>query len=152
MHKKIAARLVKSDYPYLTSAVVLTNRNWSRVTTELPNLLRGRKSIWVTGKDQKLSELENHGFDIDDFVWQHSVPFKDAWSARVNAYEATVQAPEGSVIMLSCGPLSRVLAHRVFQERPDLTVLDIGSLLDCWTRDVWLRCHDGSLPPCPECN
>jgi hypothetical protein len=151
-HRTLAAQCVKADYPHLTSAVVLTNRNWSRVTATLPSLMENWETVWVTGKDQDLNALEMQGFSLDSFLWQHSVPFKNAWAERETAFKTLIQAPQGALAMLSCGPLSRVLAHRVFEARPDMTVLDIGSLLDCWTRDVWLRCHDGTLPHCPECN
>ena len=58
----------------------------------------------------------------------------------------------GAVVMITCGPMSRVLAKDWFSERPDLTVLDIGSTWDPYTRDVWHSCHNGTLPPCKGCN
>ena len=145
-YSDVAKRLVDTNYEYLTHAVVFTNRNWKRVIEEIPELMKDRTVYWISGHDQDISKLP---FSIEK---QHVVPVKDAWRVYPSMKALHNEFEQGATVMLTCGPMSRVLTKDWFSERPDLTVLDVGSTWDPYTRDVWHRCHNGTLPACPGCN
>jgi hypothetical protein len=145
-YSDVAKRLVDTDYEYLTHAVVFTNRNWKRVVAEVPELMKDRTIYWVSGHDQDISKLT---FTITE---QHIVPAVNAWKVYQSIKDLVYKFEKNSIVMISCGPMSRVLTKDWFSLRPDLTVLDIGSTWDPFTRDVWHNCHKGTLTPCPECN
>lgn len=145
-YSDVAKRLVDTDYEYLTHAVVFTNRNWKRVVAEVPELMKDRTIYWVSGHDQDISKLT---FTITE---QHIVPAVNAWKVYQSIKDLVYKFEKNSIVMISCGPMSRVLTKDWFSLRPDLTVLDIGSTWDPFTRDVWHNCHKGTLAPCPECN
>lgn len=60
-----------------------------------------------------------------------SCPLKNAWLDvdRLVSDAATFATP-GDVVGLSCGPAAKVLAHRLHQLRPDVTIIDFGSMFD----------------------
>lgn len=60
-----------------------------------------------------------------------SCPLKNAWLDvdRLVSDAATFATP-GDVIGLSCGPAAKVIAHRLHQLRPDVTLVDFGSMFD----------------------
>jgi len=145
-HSKLAKELVRSEYKYQTCAVVLTNRNWRDFISLFPNLIGDRQVVWISGNDQKLDNL-NFKIDRHEFV-----NTQDAWASYDKLENYCDELEKGSIIILSCGPLSRILTRKWFEKRPDLTILDVGSVWDPFTRDVWHRCHTGQLPPCEGCN
>jgi hypothetical protein len=145
-YSDIADNLIDLNYEYLTHAVVLTNRNWEQVVAEVPELIKDKTVYWVSGHDQDISKLT---FTITE---QHIVPAVNAWRVYPSMKDLLSKFEENSIVMISCGPMSRVLTKDWFSLRPDLTVLDIGSTWDPFTRDVWHNCHKGILAPCPECN
>jgi hypothetical protein len=145
-YSAIANHLVDLDYKHLTHAVVLTNRNWERVVAEVPELIKDRTVYWVSGDDQDISKLT---FTITE---QHIVPAVNAWRVYPSMKDLLSKFEKNSIVMISCGPMSRILTKDWFSERPDLTVLDVGSTWDPFTRDVWHSCHNGTLPACPGCN
>jgi hypothetical protein len=145
-YSEAVKRVLTEDYDYYTSAVVLTNRNWKTAIEEIPPLLKDRHVTWIAGKGQNTKELT---FKVHT---QWEVPVQNAWRdyERMNSLLGLI--PMNEVVMLSCGPMSRVLSQEWFALRPDLTIIDAGSTWDPFTRDVWHRCHKGNLPPCSECN
>lgn len=145
-HYKLADELVRSDYEYKTCAVVLTNRNWKDFVQKFPGMIQDRKVVWISGDDQN---LDNLNFSVD----QHKfVNTQDAWAEYESVKDYYNEIEEGSIVILSCGPLSRILTRKWFEKRPDLTIIDVGSVWDPFTRNVWHRCHTGQLPHCPGCN
>lgn len=154
LHADLAWKCVDRDYEYLTCAVVLCNDNWQRCRELLDEI--GDREVWlVTGDDQDWSGLmKEHG--VGNYV-QHKVPTKDSWAHRGEVMELVDEIPKGAVVMLSCGPLSRVLAHRWWKKRQDVTILDVGSTYDPFTRHVRHKCHKWSegrnrAKYCPHCN
>lgn len=143
---KHAIRLVDPKYKYLTKAVVTTNRNWKLFTTEIPKIVKDNKVYWVSGKSQDISKLE---FKVSYHMEVHD---KDAWSVYRYIADNGNVFQEGSIVFLSCGPMSRVLARRWFEQNPTATYLDVGSAFDPWTRGVRHACHRGTLAPCKGCN
>lgn len=148
-HRQEAAKRCNPKwYPHTTLAVVLTNRNHQRWQEEFPSALAHRRVTWVGPMEQKLGGLPF--YDLIDY--QIVVPAQDAWGFWEN--NSTIQPiPKGQVVLTSCGPLGRVLAHRWFAGRPDLTIIDVGSIYDPLTLGrKTARIHQGKLPPCRECH
>ena len=154
MHSMIASALVRADYPYLTKAVVLTNRNWELFISRISGLVERYNHVaWIGGSLQHVDKLPFHVHST------YSVPMQDAWSK----YQLLRNRPltPGSLTFMSCGPLSRVLAKEWFERCPEATFIDIGSTFDPFTKDLWLNCHKwadtengrrNAVRPCPECN
>jgi hypothetical protein len=149
-HRKVADELVPKDYKFRTLAVVTTNRNWELFVQQFNNIAVSRKIVWVSGSDQDITKLAF----TDNIVSQVCLPLKNSFCEYDNImHDKLVDTfPSGSIIVLSCGPLSRVLAYEWWKHRKDCTYLDVGSAFDPFTRNVWHRCHKGELPPCKECN
>jgi hypothetical protein len=143
---QLARSLVNLDYEYLTHAVVITNRNWMKFKEAFPSTIGERKVVWISGDDQKFEKL---GFPVHISC---QLKPQDSWDQYQETKELYQDMPEGAIVILSCGPLSRVLAREWFEKRPDVTFIDAGSTWDPYTRDVWHRCHLHILPPCSECN
>lgn len=134
--RKLYDEIVSSDYPHQTHATVLINNGrWWRTFDNFCEGVGDRTVVWIGGESQDLSDFEERGIKIDRI----KVPEQDGWSI----YERlkTISLNDGEVVVLSCGPMSRVLACDYYSTNPNLTVLDIGSVFDPLTRDVWFRCH-----------
>ena len=137
-----------ANYRNLTYAVILSNRNRERFLKEFPGVLRSRRLTWVGPMAQKLGGLPFYPLIDNQIV----VPERNAWEFWQS--NSTIQPiPPDQVVLLSCGPLARILAHRWFEARPDLTIIDLGSIYDPITMGIEsARIHRGTLPPCPECH
>jgi len=55
-------------------------------------------------------------------------------------------------VILSLGPLERILAKEWFELKDDVTYLGLGSMFDPWTRGVSHSYHKGTLKTCKICN
>lgn len=146
-----AKKIVRVDYPYLTKAVVNTNRNWKKVIEEFPKRTKGRNVKMVVGVDQDLFNLSKVlNWEIQEWF---RLPLQNAWGVcdwmKSTIWEDLIP---GDIVLFSCGPLARVLVRRWFEKRPDCTFIDVGSTFDPYTRNVWHRCHKGTLPSCRGCN
>ena len=143
---QILASQCDSHYPHLCTATVLTNSNWKKAIKDIPKYLKGRTVYWIGGHDQKIDTLD---FDIEQAFFFNN---KDTWLDIKKIYPLWQLFQDDAVVMISLGPTARVLTKQWYQLRPDLTIIDIGSNFDPFTRDVWHRCHKGTLPHCSECN
>lgn len=141
------ANSIIGDYDYKTYAVVQTNRNLSTVVTSLGGMLRGRRVIWVSGNDQNIHNLHMVGISVYGHI---KVNAQNAWANYEKLKD--ISFSNGDVVLLSCGPLAEVLVYDWFKDNPGATFLDIGSVFDPLTKNVWHRCHNGKLPKCSECN
>lgn len=140
--------LVRPDYEYLTKAVVTTNRNWKMFIKEFPKAVQGKNIIWVGNPQHNIRQLkESINLDVSKVI---NVPARNAWSRYEDLLDE--QFETGSIIILACGPLARVLVRQWFERWPDCSFIDTGSAFDPFTRNVWHRCHQGTLPPCKGCN
>jgi len=151
-----ADSLVRSDYPYKIRACCITNRNWLYFIQNFKDSLDGRKLNWVGGDDQKFDVFDDWGIELD---FKAHVPRQNSWSVYEDILPMVNKFKDGDVIGLSCGPLSRILAKEWFEANPTLTVIDIGSGTDPFTRPKWEDCHIGwpetghcITARCPECN
>jgi len=134
-------------HDYLTLAVVQTNRNWHIWRDEFPVLIRDRRIIWVSGKDQNITKLP---FDVHDHIMLET---KNAWADYEDTFKALYEnVHPHDMVMFSCGPTAEVLVHRLFKLGLGATYIDIGSTYDPFTRNVWHKCHKGTLPKCEVCN
>lgn len=140
--------LVRPDYPYLTKAVVTTNRNWKKFIAEFPKAVKGKHVIWVGNPTHNIPNLkESVDLDVAEIL---NVPAKNAWSH----YDSLInqEFEDGTIVNLACGPMARVLVRQWFERWPNCSFLDTGSAFDPFTRNVWHRCHLGTLPSCKGCN
>ena len=157
-HRAAALKLCNPmHYQHTTLAVVLTNRNHKRWQEEFPPLLVGRRVVWVGPKEQDTMNLPF----CDEIASRVFVAKEDAWrwaeECGLMSFGAQVRIVDtfshGDVVLISCGPLGRVLAHLWFDARPDLTIIDVGSIYDPITLGTkTARIHKGTLPRCKGCN
>ena len=139
---------------HLVSAVALTNRNWRKFVCEFPKVIEDRTIIWVGGKDQNIIPLLDIGISVLPFM-SDDTPYqnKNTWDlystikTDLTDYIETVGVEElkeiNSTFCISLGPVSRILVCELFKLYPDLTFLDMGSMFDPFTRNVWHKCHLG---------
>jgi hypothetical protein len=80
------------------------------------------------------------------------LPKKNAWDVYDSIKKADTEFQKDDIIILSCGPMGRVLACEWFSQNSNCTYLDLGSTFDPYTRNVWHNCHKGKLKFCKECN
>jgi hypothetical protein len=152
--RKVYENYVEDDYPYQTYAVSLINNGrWLQSYDAICSIKR--PVYWIGGESQDLTRLSNRGVRIKK---QFRVSEKNGWKSFDEL--SGLDFPSKSVIMLSCGPMSRVLAHLYWKRQEgEITVLDIGSLIDPVTRGVWFGCHTHKRKlgtcgrkVCKECN
>lgn len=145
------AGLFSHNYEWNTLAVVNTNRNWKLFSHSLPEALKGKQVIWVSGDDQDLINLTNNfDFNIIEHV---SFSRKNSWEHSASIMNACIRLSQPHrVFLFSCGPTARVMVKNLFMISPDATFLDIGSTYDPFTRNVWHKCHTGKLKECSGCN
>ena len=152
----LAASIVK-DYQHVTSAVLLTNRNWKNFYERLPVSLGDRPVVWIGGQDQDPDKLKKYGINIKKTL---RLPNKNSWSFYEKLKDLAPQYfDDGDVVCVSLGPTARVVCSEWYQQYPKTTFIDMGSLLDPVTRDVWFGAHKGweetgfnLVPRCKECN
>lgn len=142
---KLADDLV-GDYPYKTLAVDLINKNYPRFIKEVYPLLQTKKIYWVGGDDQDLSNIQL------DIVKQYKLNTVNAFKNYDVIKDEYLNFEDGSIVILSLGPLERILAQEWFEKKDTLTYLGFGSMLDPWTRGVQHSYHKGTLKPCKICN
>ena len=136
----MAMKLV-GNYPYLTSAVALVNRNWRTFLIECRQHLQDRKIIWIGGEDQNTDNLNTFlGISISKtyrYCNQNTWDLYDQIKMLIGEFEP------GNVVFISLGPVSRILAQEWFAIMPQTTFIDIGSVFDPFTRNVWHPYHRG---------
>lgn len=147
MHK-LANDLV-GEYNYKTLAVDIINKNFKRFISEAVPLISKRKIYWLGSEDQNLDEIKKIGFNI---VQHYKLPSTNAFEKYSEMKDLYTTFEKDSVVILSLGPLERVLAKEWFEKKDDVTYLGLGSTFDPWTRGVQHRYHTGNLTPCKICN
>jgi len=138
-YNKLAKDLIGS-YQYITSAVCLTNRNWGKFITEIPTALK-KPIIWISGEDQNLDFLKNNmGIEIKN---HYKFKNKNTWEEYNNIFDLHKNFNEGDIVFISLGPTARILVYEWFKLLPKTSFIDIGSIFDPFTRDVYHKCHLG---------
>lgn len=143
----IAQTYIKQPKEYQTKATLLTNRNWNKFISEFSNVVRNKKIVWISGKDQNLDFLVNvMGLNIIKHI-THSV--ENTWDEYNKIYDEFINFKKENndfdVVMISSGPTSRILSKYFFEFDHTKTYIDIGSTFDPFTRNVWHNCHKGWL-------
>lgn len=138
------------DSRYICQATLLTNRHFKTWLTLLPATLKRKTLVYVHGKSHNIENVA-HQFDLR-FNSNLCVPDNNAWGAINKLKEFHQSLHTGAMVLLCCGPISRVLIPHWFKQRPDCTFLDMGSWFDPWARNVRYRYHLDKVPPCAECN
>lgn len=140
-------------YKFNTMAVVNTNRNLKIFSEGLQEALKGRDVVLVSGEDQDYKELD---FNVIKHI---KAPLKNAWGKYNELFEECIEVildnywkKEGVVFLFSLGPVARVLVKNLFESFSDYTYLDIGDTYSNITRNVWRKCHKGTLKKCRICN
>lgn len=146
--KQLVAYPDLKDYTWITHAVVLSNRNRRYFVESFPRLVKGKKVMWIGGSDQDIKKLP---FEVSSSI---QVPPTNAFRfGFAEVMLRTAEPEEGTIVLTSCGPLGRVIAHRWFHRRPDLTIIDVGSTWDPETIGTKsARIHQGKLKACAECH
>ena len=142
------AESLVGKYEFKTLAVDLINKNYQRFISEGIPLLQKRSIYWVGGDDQNLTQIRKT-FNI---VKQYKLPTNNSFSAYNSIKNEYTNFKEGSVVIISLGPLERILAKEWFSKKNDVTYLGLGSTFDPWTREVQHNYHKGTLQPCKICN
>lgn len=137
--------LVNPGYPYQTHATVLMNNHrWLNTFEWIFNNINNREVFWIGGEHQNLDIIRNKT-EIE-FI---KVPQRNAWDVYPDIKD--IQFPLNSIVLLSCGPLSRVLGKEYYENKN--TVIGLGSVFDPITHDNWHRAHGPNAPlRCDECN
>jgi hypothetical protein len=151
------AKQIINDYKCGTSAVLFTNRNWKTFYDNFPFSCKDRQVVWVGGKSQSKQALIDYGLDIKNCVL---IPEKNSWSyyEKIKTIVPPLLSPN-DIVMVSLGPTARVLCKEWFQQYPENTFIDIGSVLDPVTKNVYFGAHKGwdetgfnLQKRCVECN
>lgn len=94
---------------------------------EMLGLIKEKKAYFVVNPHQDLSFFKAIGFQIDPS--QHiKVPFKNAHNVYENLKELKFE--EGSVVLLMCGMLAKILCAHWFKNQPNVTYIAFGSSFD----------------------
>jgi hypothetical protein len=147
-HKKLKAFL-NPEHKYICCAVTLQNRNYQKFLSEVNNGLFDNKHMtFVSGKDQDATKLP---FRVNSHV---TVPAHDAFSVYPEIKKVLIEeVPEGGIVLMSCGCLSRALAGACFKARPDCSFICVGSIFDPFTLERKTgKYQQGTLPKCEGCN
>lgn len=149
--RKVFDQIIPKGRQNLTHAVIFCNNgHWNFFIKDFPEAVAGRYLTWIASANQNMSALEQQlELDVSHVV---KVPSVDGFSRYDSVCHLWTQFQPGQVVVMTCGPMSRVLAASWFKHRPDCTFFDAGSLFDPFTRNVWHGCHRGTLKPCTECN
>jgi hypothetical protein len=155
LYHKIANDLI-GEYDQTVSAVALTNRNWAKFMSELPRVMVGKKVHYISGDDQNIEPLKDI-FNMN-ILTHTKLPSRNSWNEYDTVSKYIDHVVDGDVVIISLGPTARVLCKEWFELKPNTTFIDIGSILDPFTRNVWHNCHKGwengfnLTKKCKSCN
>lgn len=135
------ANHIIGDYEFKVSAVALTNRNWARFISEVSEVMVGKNVRFISGRDQDLTFMKEHlNFNIIDHITLNA---KNSWASVDEILDYSYKIKDGDIVFISLGPTARVLVKEWFKAKPKVTFIDIGSVFDPFTRNVWHNCHKG---------
>lgn len=119
------------DHARLTFASIFTNINYQKTQSTLIPLLKERPVVLIANKASQLQHLKNQGFTLQKFfpiprnAWQNHNTIVDQLLEYANAIQ-----PHNTLFLFSAGPLSNVAIHRLLENYPDNTFIDMGSCFD----------------------
>ena len=138
--RKKALEMLGDDHPRMVESWALTH-NWRDWSERFPDAVGGRPVIWIVGEGTFIGHEPPIDFSVQRVI---TVPANNAWEwwKREGNYDFNLSALfPGTVVLLSCGPLARVLTANGFASRPDCTFIDVGTLYDPWTKNIRRKYH-----------
>ena len=148
-YNKVASSFV-NEYRYTTLAVNLINRNYKTTQAIFKRNFTNRDIYWVGGQDQNISKVvEQYNFNL---AHQYKLSSFDSASSYEDIKDLYKEFKENSIVILSLGPLERVLVKEWFEKNNKVTYLGLGSFFDPLTRGVEYSYHKGNLKKCKICN
>jgi hypothetical protein len=146
---KAASELV-DEYEYKTLAVNLINRNYTRTKQIFNQNFKGRDIYWVGGEDQNIKKVaQEYSFNL---INQYKLPKVDSASSYEDFKNLYTEFKKESIVIVSSGPLERVLVKEWFEKNDSVTYLGLGSFFDPLTRGEHCGYHSGVLKKCTVCN
>ncbi len=142
----VAMSYVDSDYKHLTQATIMINRNFDKVNALLPEYFKDKTIYWIGNVDHNVDNLP---FNINT---KYNIPSNNALSEYDNISYIDHTFDPGSIILLSAGPMGRILAKEWFEKRSDCSFIDVGSFFDPYTRSKSFKYQRVDLPHCLEYN
>jgi hypothetical protein len=128
------------------NCMALQNRNYSKFLEFSKKELLNKKNIWIGGDTQSPKNLP---FPVFDYKLVEGC---NSWRYYKELFSFCIHCPQSSIILISLGPTARVLCQKVFQKRPDLTLIDVGTLFSPYTEDIkYAYHHNDGRPKCKEC-
>lgn len=140
-HLHNLANEIVGDYEFKTIAVCNINKNYAKFINEFKIVLRDKNVIWIGGNDQKVKNIE-YVLELK-FKNYHLFSTKNSWNDKKNIEHTLSYIEDGDVVLFSLGPTGRILSQELFSKKPNTTFIDVGSLLDPITRNVWHDYHRG---------
>ena len=134
-----SSQFVDMSAENVVPAVIFTNRNWQLTIKNMKRVLEERRVIWVSGENQNLDILKNdYGLNIVKHI---KTRISNSYSQYNDIVKRVDEFENDDVIILSCGPLSRILSYEWWKTNPNCTYLDVGSLFDPFTKGLYHNCH-----------
>jgi hypothetical protein len=124
------AKMIVGDYKNITSSVIFHDDNWTDALRGIvKNADKFDNIVWVGSRKHDTGRLP---FRIDRHITtRHKDSFKEYGKIRSHQIEP------GSLVFVSCGPLGRILTKEWFEWDRSLTILEVGSVFDPMTQNVW---------------
>jgi len=123
------AKNMVGDYKYLTSSVIFHVDNWIPAIKQITKHAQSFNPItWVGNENHNLSNIP---INITTHI---KVNAQNAWDSYIKVRD--YEPKDKELILISAGPLGRVLTKEWFQRNPRCFILEIGSIFDPWTRNV----------------
>lgn len=133
---ELANQLIREDYPYKTLATLLVNDNWPHIAEKmLQTISNSQRPVWIISGDNQNWNNFLKKYKIN-FVRQITVPSKNSWYFRNKVLEEWKNLPEDSIVLLSCGPLSRVIGWKWWSNFDKCTIIDCGTAYDYYTKGI----------------
>jgi len=151
-YSRAATRMV-TGATTLGPATALQNQAHSAAASAIIGTLRAqphRPIHWLGSAAHDLSAIETA---VGRNVHHWKVPDTDAFELSLAECDRLILSVEaGAVVLLSCGPASRVAAVRILAAKEAVTAIDIGSLFDPLTRGIRHGYHSAtSAYVCTAC-
>ena len=126
--REFMLRLNGGCTPYMTYADLLLNENYNLSRNQLfPVLFRSFETIGVVAnfRSKMVGDLNNaiHIPISDNFF----VSYSETLSTTLRQ---ALALPSGTLLLCSASSLTNILGYRIAQERPDMTVVDVGTAIN----------------------
>jgi hypothetical protein len=132
-----AIELLGDDHPTMVESTALTH-HWRTWVDKFPDVIQGRPVTWVVGRGMNIESAPLANAGPTTVI---TVPSNNAWEFWQKSGGDPARLRNEAIVLMSCGPLSRVLTRRWFERRPDCTFVEVGTLYDPWTRNIKRKYH-----------